>query len=336
MSLDTLAAIVEKALEQVRGGVCTFSFQGGEPTLRGLDFFRELVAMQKEGAARAADIHNAIQTNGQHLDGEWAAFFRENNFLVGISLDGPRRLHDKYRKDGAGRGSFARTMAAVELLRENNVMFNVLTVVTRGNAGQAGSIYNFFAGLGICYQQYIPCHDPLFSRGNEEYSLTPKEYAGFLKELFMCYLSDLYRNKPVSIQYFDDLLHMLLGAPPLSCCRMGHCSRQYVVEANGDVYPCDFYCLDEYRLGNLAYDSFAALDARREELGFIANSREIADECRSCKLYYFCRSGCMREREKAAGGLKSCYCEAYKEFLPFAVPRLQEYVMWRRGQSAKP
>ncbi len=325
MSRHTLAAVLRKTLAQADGPV-NLMFQGGEPTLAGLDFFREAVALCREGNRKRLPVQFSLQTNGILLDDRWAEFLKENHFLVGLSLDGTEGIHDGCRVDPEGRGTFLRVMEAVKLLQKHQVEFNILTVVTRQTAGNGGRIYRFFREQGLVWQQYIPCLDPLGeARGAQGYSLTPEKYEHFLKALFDNWYRDISAGKFCYNRYFENLVAILLGAQPESCGMVGRCSVQYVVEADGSVYPCDFYVLDSMRLGNLVTDSFETIDQARRELGFLEKSFQIHEKCRSCRWYPLCRGGCRRDREQEDGSLGLNYfCAAYQGFFTYAYPRLRE------------
>lgn len=325
MSEETLALVLEKAFAYADGRV-TLAFQGGEPTLAGLDFFRSVVKLTKKNNVRGLPVQYALQTNGVLLDEDWAQFLGENHFLVGVSLDGDRELHNHNRVGVDGKGSFDTVMERIELLKRSQVDFNILTVVTAWTSGSIGKIYRFFQKNDLPYQQYIPCLDPIQEeRGQADYSLTPKKYGHFLKTLFDNWYRDVKAGKFVYNRYFENLLGMLLGCPPESCGMAGQCSQQNVVEADGSVYPCDFYVLDEYCLGNLRTDSFAAIHRRREEIGFIERSRQIHPDCVACQWLEICRGGCRRDREQPDGSLgRNYFCSAYQEFFSYAMPRLEE------------
>lgn len=324
MSEDTLEAIVRKT-EEAAEGTCTFGLQGGEPTLAGLDFFRTLTALQKKYNTKGLVIHNALQTNGFLIDERWAEFFAENGYLVGISLDGTRGLHDLYRRDAEDRGTFDRVMRSISLLERYGVEYNILTVVTAQTAKHIGEVYRFFARKNLRYQQYIPCLDPLeAARGERRYSLTPELYGRFLTKLFDLWYEDVVHGRFIYIRYFENLLGMMLGRAPESCGVSGVCSRQYVVESDGSVYPCDFYMLDEYRLGSLVTDSFEQLEQRRAELHFIEDSAVWPRKCRDCRWAGVCRDGCRRDRvpdTDQTSGL-NYFCSAYQSFFSYAMPRL--------------
>lgn len=324
MTEDTLELVVRKALASGAQDI-TFAFQGGEPTLSGLPFYRRLMALERQYNTRGVALHNAIQTNGMLLDDEWAAFFAENRFLVGLSLDGTETIHDLHRVDANGQGTHHRLMQTVRLLKAHKVEFNILTVVTAKVAKEIKSIYAFYRRHDLPYQQYIPCLDPLGeTRGGHPYSLTPPLYERFLKDLFDLWFDDVTHGRFIYNRYFENLVGMLLGHPPEACGMMGFCSRQNVVEADGSIYPCDFYVLDQYRLGSLVTDSISDIDRAREALGFIELSRPLASECAACKWRPLCRGGCRRDREPMVGGRLSLnyFCPAYKGFFEYAYPRL--------------
>ncbi len=323
MSISTLENIVSKALAAAKSN-CTFGFQGGEPTLAGIGFFRELIRLQEKHNSRGLKINNALQTNGTLIDDEWAQFFADNGFLVGLSLDGNRETHDCYRKDAQGGGTFKTVRRAAKILEKHKVQFNVLCVVTGLSAKNAKSLYRFFMHNGFEYQQYIPCMDPL-GQTALEYSLSTEEYAVFLKDMFDVWYDDRKKDVFVYNRYFENLAGIIKGVPPESCDMTGHCSVQYAVEADGGVYPCDFYMLDGYCLGNINTDSFEDIDRQREDIRFIEESVNLPDECKGCKWLTLCRNGCKRYRNSEG---KSIFCEAYKEFFEYATQRLAKLVKY--------
>lgn len=328
MREETLEQVLKRTLDFAEGS-CSIVFQGGEPTLAGLDFFRKAMELEQKWNVNRVRIQNSIQTNGILLDRQWAKFFKKHEFLVGISLDGNRRVHDANRVDAGGAGSFSQVVRAVNLLKEYGVDFNVLTVVTAQTVPQIRNIYQFFARSGFEYQQYIPCLDPLDAcPGAEGYCLDEESYQKFLTELFDCWYAEARQGKLRYVRYFIGLMNLVAGNPPGVCEMNGVCSRQYVVEADGSVYPCDFYMLDRWRLGNLATDSFENLEHRREELGFIEASKSYPQQCLQCKWAYLCRGGCRRERlEQSGGGLgPNRHCRAFQAFFEYAYPRLAELV----------
>ncbi|MDL2232311.1 anaerobic sulfatase maturase [Ruminococcaceae bacterium OttesenSCG-928-L11] len=326
MSLGTLENIVQKALDYASGS-CTIAFQGGEPTLIGLDFYRRLVEMVKQYNHKNLNIAYAIQTNGYVIDREWADFFAANKFLVGLSLDGNKDIHDSLRPDFQDKGTFSKVMHAAQVMTAAKVDFNILTVVTRQSARSINKIYNFYKRNGFLYHQYIPCLDPFGEeRGGHGYSLTAEQYGQFLMTLFDLWYRDIKQGTLVSVRYFDNLILMLRGYPPESCGMLGHCTMQNVVEADGGVYPCDFYVIDKYLLGNLNEISFADIDANRVKTGFIQASQEVSPPCRGCKWAPLCRGGCRRDREPATGDklVHNHFCKSYQMFFEYAIERLDE------------
>jgi uncharacterized protein len=320
MKEDTLETVIRKALAYARGG-CTFGFQGGEPTLRGLEFYKKVVVLQKQYNKNNLQIGNALQTNGLLLHDEWAEFFRQERFLVGLSIDGTASVHNKNRVDVKGEGTLRRAMDAAALLKRHEVDFNVLTVVTNDTAQKIGAIYDFFMQRDLNWQQYIACLDPL---GKEAGWLTPENFALFLKTLFDRWAQDILHGRFVYIRQFENYIGMLLNKPPETCGMMGQCTNQYVVEADGSVYPCDFYALDAYRLGSFVTDSSEQLDKKRAEQRFIEDSLEKDEECSACPYYSLCRGGCRRDRDMGGTLGLNRLCSAYKAFFAYALPTLKK------------
>ena len=327
MSPETMHAIVDRALEYADGD-CTFSFQGGEPSLAGLDFFRDLSDYVEEHPnPKGVRVHYSIQTNGYMLDEDWARWFAQYHVLVGVSLDGPKEIHDRYRKDRNGEGTFHRVMAFIRLLEKHGVEYNILTVVSAANARRAQQVYSFFKKQGFRYQQYIECLDPLGeAQGGHDYSLTPERYEVFLKTMFDAWYQDMCAGRYVYNRYFENLMMILTGQAPESCSLRGACAAQWVIEADGSVYPCDFYALDQWRLGNILEDSFAAMEEKRRASGFVEWSCRLPEECRQCRWLALCRNGCRRNREPVTADStgRNYFCRAYSNFLEYAYPRLME------------
>lgn len=324
MSEETAGQIIKKSLAFADGS-CTFGFQGGEPTLRGLDFYRRFTELVKRYNTKNVPASYQLQTNGMLLDAEWAEFFRQEHFLIGLSLDGDKALHDESRVDALGNGTFLRVQKAAQILGAASVAYNVLTVVTRQTARNIQHIYSFFKKNGFTNQQYIPCLDPLFSpAGAQAYSLRPEDYEAFLFRLFDQWLYDRMEGREIYIRYFENLAGMLLGKPPESCSMRGQCGRQLVVEADGSAYPCDFYMLDDYRVGNFNKDEIADMFGHPNELRFLQESCIVPDECKRCSVGALCRNGCRRDRQgpelRTVG--RTAFCSAYRAFLPYAIPQI--------------
>lgn len=329
MSGETLEKVVEKALDYA-DHVCTFTFQGGEPVLAGLTFYEKVIALQKKYNRKQTAVQNAIQTNGYALDKDWCRFLAGNHFLVGLSLDGIRATHDACRKSAAGEDTFFRVLDSAKMLKEAGAQFNILTVVNAVTAPKIRRIYEFYKKNGFSYQQYIACLDPVFEKpGGREYSLTPKRYGEFLTELFDLWDIDLRQGRQPYIRQFENYVAILLGKQPESCEQRGVCGIQHVVEADGEVYPCDFFSLDGYELGNLTECGFDEIAARREEIGFVKGSLNQDEQCRKCPYFALCRGGCNRHRIDATdaqgiAGKRNYFCEGYRMFFDHSMKRLSE------------
>lgn len=329
MTLDTLEQMVKEALEIAEGN-CFFAFQGGEPTLRGLDFYKTLIELVEKHNHRKIKVNYAIQTNGILIDDEWAAFFAENNFLVGLSLDGPEEIHNLNRKMQNGDISYNKVMKAARIMTKYKVDFNILCVVTGRVAKRIGKIYNFFKKQGFNFLQFIPCLEPLESqRGTSDYYLSIKEFENYLITLFDLWYNDFIKGEYISIRHIDNFINIVMGNPPEMCSMAGRCTVQYVVEGDGGVYPCDFYVYDQWRLGTIGNESLVDMRNNNIAKQFIEESLILPEKCRSCVHLPICRNGCRRERVEEER--INYYCEAWKNFFDYAIPKLQHVAMLLRN-----
>ena len=340
MSIETMKTMVDKALTFADGD-CSFAFQGGEPSLAGLPFFRALTDYVKDHPnPKRVRVHYSFQTNGYNLNEDWAKWFVENQVLVGISLDGPKEIHDRYRVDHAGKGTYQKVMSSIQLFNKYHVDYNILTVVTSATSRHGQQVYNFFKKNDFRYQQYIECLDPIGEvQGGYEYSLTPERYEEFLKTTFDSWYLDMKSGRYVYNRYFENLMMIIARQGAESCNMRGVCGAQWVIEADGSVYPCDFYALDEWYLGNINQDSFETMEQQRQTLGFIEWSKQIPEDCKNCRYFGLCRNGCRRNREPVTSNStqKNYFCSAYKNFIEYAYPRLAEiYQMLVRRANQRP
>jgi uncharacterized protein len=247
--------------------------------------------------------------------------------LFNIDLDGPKDIHDENRTDPSNSGSFNTVMKAIELLDKYKVEYNILSVVTAYSARHVSKVYNFYRKNNFDYLQFIPCLDPLGEKpGRHEYSLTPERYGSFLKNLFNLWYQDIIKGNRISIRYFDNLVGMLMGYAPEACDMAEHCNCQFVVEADGGVYPCDFYVIDEWYLGNIAETGFIDLKEYPNGKRFIEVSKHVDNKCVRCKWFGLCRGGCRRTREPFEDGkpVLNYFCPSYMDFFEYASSRLQE------------
>lgn len=328
MNFELLEKIVQKALNEAEHA-CTFAFQGGEPTLVGIDFYKKLLEYEKKYNKKNIKINNAIQTNGLVIDEEWARFLAQNDFLVGISLDGTKDIHDLYRVDNQGKGTFQRVIKAIHLLNQYHTKYNILTVVTAQVARHIHKIYNFFKNKNFTYLQFIPCLDPLEEEPEGYcFSLTPKKYSYFLKTLFDLWYVDIMNDHIISIRYFDNIIQLLMGYLPEACGMLAHCNCQFIIEANGGVYPCDFYALDKWYLGNIKEKGFTELLKSPISFKFVEVSKYIDPKCHNCPFFSICLGGCRRWREPFIDGKPrlNILCSAYQEFFRYTLDRFPKIV----------
>jgi uncharacterized protein len=326
MSLETLETIIRKVL-QFASGYATFSFQGGEPALCGIDFFESAVKLMDRHNVNNVKINKCLQTNGLLVDSKWAAFLHDNGFLVGLSLDGPAAFHDQHRVDARGKGTWERVMQTSAIFDEYKVEYNILFVVNKLSARRPDELYNFFKRYNFNFLQFMPCIDPENSkRGMQPYSLEPEYYTFFLKHFFDKWCSDFLGGREVSVRYFDNLVRMAAGLPHEMCGLLGSCQCQFVFEADGSVYPCDFYVTDEWKLGNISENDLPGLYNSDNSRRFRQSSLSTAPICQGCKWKFLCRGGCRRDRENPFTGEleRNYYCESYAAFLPYAYPSLME------------
>jgi len=299
-----------------------FAWQGGEPMLAGLSFFGKAVEFQRRFGGGGQSVSNAIQTNGVLLDDAWCALFREYNFLVGISLDGPEDVHDRYRWNKGRQGTWRQVMRGVEALRRNKVEFNVLCVVSQANVGQARALYEWFRRGGFDFIQYIPLAEFDAHGAPLLFALAPEQYGRFLVETFDCWWPD---RRKVRVRFFDNILEALAGQLPGNCAMHRTCDSYVVIEHNGDVYPCDFFVEREWKLGNIATDSFPEIARRRRRAEFAAKKALPREECARCEFETLCHGGCPKLRHGPRRDFADLdyFCAAYKMLFAHALPRLR-------------
>jgi len=324
MTQDTLEEIVKKAFMYADNYV-GFAFQGGEPTLVGLHFYRDFMSLLDQYNLNKIKVELSLQTNGIIINDEWADFFFKNRFLIGLSMDGPAEIHDINRIDKLGEGTHSTVIKASKMLKKHHVDFNILTVVTRNIARHPSKVYNFLKKNGFMYMQFIPCLDELnVTPSTKPFSLTPNDYGDFLCHIFDLWYRDFKLNIPVSVRMFDNLIQMLLGYPPESCDMVGTCSVNTVIEADGSVYPCDFYVLDEWKLGSILDEDFDILKKKNLGIQFVEESLVKNDECLKCDYLNLCRTGCKRHYRLENNVSSNYFCSSYKQFYSYTIDRLRE------------
>lgn len=324
MSDEVLEAFVRRHIAAQQVPEVTFAWQGGEPTLLGLDFFRRVVTLQRRHAPKGMQVHNTLQTNGVLLDRAWARWLRDNRFLVGLSLDGPEDVHDAYRLDRAGRGTHAGALAALRLLQDERVEHNVLCVVHDRVAARPADVWGWFRREGVEQLQLIP----LVGEAGE---VGPDAWGRFL-----CALWDAWIGRDVGrmyVQLFEAAFRVALGLPAGVCVLEPTCGLVPAVEHDGGVYACDHYVTPEWRLGDVRDGPLEALVASPRMRAFgDAKLGGLPDACRRCDVRAWCNGECPKNRD--ATGLNKL-CAGYLRFFRHARPGLDWMARaYRRGIPA--
>lgn len=315
MSPETLETYVEQyiAAQPVGPEEITFAWQGGEPTLLGLDFFKRIVELEKKYARPGQKIANAIQTNGVLLDDEWCQFFKQENFLVGLSIDGPAELHDRYRYDKKGEGTFAAVLKGMKLLQRHRVEFNALVVVNRENSQHGRRVYTYLRDNGVEFMQFIPIverrgvgvhpEDTIAAADSKHEwdhlvssrSVVPEQYGRFLCDIF-----DEWVKRDVGkvfVQIFDQALAAWLDLEPSLCVFRKQCGRALAIEHNGDLYSCDHYVEPEYKLGNIHELPIIELaNSERQQQFGINKEATLPQYCLDCEVRFACNGECPKNR----------------------------------------
>ncbi len=308
-------------------GSAQFVWQGGEPLLAGADFFKDVVALQARHAPPNTVIRNALQTNGTLLNEDWARFFRQYHFLIGVSLDGPGEVHDARRVTATGRGTYDLVMRNILHLRQHAVEFNILTVLHQGNVGKSRELMAFYSRMDFNYVQFIPGMD--FRANSPEtparYLITAEEYGGFLCETFDIWYSG--GTPRMSVRFFDSMLSVYVGRTAGVCTHCPTCSQNPIVERDGDVFPCDFYMGKQYRLGNIVENSLQDILDSPAYRDFLRRKKDLPEPCRRCPHRGLCHGGCPRNRAWDPSGRATApdyFCGAYRQFFDHAGGRLAE------------
>jgi len=318
----------------------TFAWQGGEPTLMGLDFFRLVVALQIKHGGAGQVVANALQTNGTLIDEEWVRFLRRYRFLVGISIDGPAEVHDKWRVDHGGGPTLDKVLKGVRVLQAEGVEYNALVMLTSHSADKAGLVWEFLREQGIDFFQFIPCLERDAESGEmSEYSVTPEQYGEFMCEIFDLWSRSASSGPAASserhphpfdsplpegegtaadsgwkpeprdggecpetyVRLFNDLVEVYAGGEGPSCMLKERCGEYVVIEHNGDVYACDFFVDREHCVGNLLKTPLAEIVASEKLEEFALAKGNVGPECESCRWWQQCFGGCPKDRIYGAG-----------------------------------
>lgn len=347
MTVDMLEEVVRKYIEANDVDEVVFNWHGGEPLVLGLDFYRKAMEFEAKYSG-GKTIHNTLQTNGTLVTKEWADFFRENEFLVGISLDGPQDIHDRYRRDKGGAPTFDRVMHGLSLLRNRDVQFNTLSTVNHFSEGRGLEVYQFLKDAGSHYMQFLPVVEhvkyPLGKDGKVNKKarpliVNPKAEGAQLAVwsvdslrfgAFMCDIFDWWIRHDVGRFYvglFDAALAGWCGVPPGTCVYAPTCGGNAVIEHNGDLYPCDHFVYPEYLLGNIGTSSIRDMMTGEKQVRFGIDKRNaLPGKCFRCKFLSICNGECPKHRfsktERGETGLNAL-CSGYYNFYSHVTPYME-------------
>ncbi len=334
MSEETLRELVRKYMNY-HDATVPFAWQGGEPTLMGLDFFQRAVEFQQLYGRSGQSVSNSLQTNAILLDDpNWARFLHEYRFLVGVSIDGPADVHDAFRVTHSGEPSHAKVVAALDTLLEHDVEVNILAMVQPENVHHPAETYEYLLSLGVDFLQFIPLAEPDPSgQGLMPFSIDPGDYGRFLCEIFDLWAAD--RPRPAYVRMFDDMLAVVMGHDHPTCMFGPECGLYFVVEHNGDIYACDFFVEEQWRYGNIhemELHHIPRLDRYQE---FRARKTAGLDECATCEWFRMCHGGCPKYRVMLGDAARPTYfCEAYRMFFEHAHDTLQDMARRLNAQRA--
>ncbi|MFK0570401.1 anaerobic sulfatase maturase, partial [Endozoicomonas sp.] len=363
MSFERLEHYIRDYIESQDGEQIVFSWQGGEPTLLGLDYYKKAVEFQKKYQPAGVTIENDLQTNGIMLNDQWCEFLSKNNFLVGLSIDGPREMHDKYRVSKNGKPTFDLVMKAVDRMKRHKVRFNALAVINNHNVKYPLEVYRFLTKeLGATYVQFTPCVEskdftttaPQFWQESDlpvvgdprcqpthpesivtDWSVDANDWGHFLKTVFEEWVNnDLGR---VLVNLFETAVAQMMGKPSQLCVTAEFCGKGLAVEHDGSVYSCDHYVYPEYQLGHIDNDSLANLVFSERQKSFGLSKRDtLPKKCKECRYLKLCWGECPKNRllktESGEAGL-NYLCPGIQDFFAYAAPMLMGIVtLIRQGK----
>ena len=336
MSDEVLEALVRQVM-QGGGSNVVFAWQGGEPTLMGVEFFLRAVAFQREYGRPGQTVGNGLQTNGLLIDERWCDLLRDSQFLVGLSLDGPQHVHDHHRVLAGGQPSWERVVAAARRMLAADVEVNALVVVNDRSARHAREIYEFHRELGLVHMQFIPCLEcnPAEPGAVMPFSVSADAFGEFLCTVFDSWQADFRDGAPTTfVRWFDSVFATYVNLRPPECTLLDKCGDYVVVEHNGDVFSCDFYVEPDWRLGNVLEDSLMEMLNSPQQQRFGRRKAELADDCRGCRWLPHCQGGCPKERLGEGDVPRPSHlCAGYQMFFEHADARLRELAaVWIKAQ----
>ena len=354
MDNETLRLYIKQQIEAQSANEVIFSWQGGEPTLLGIDFYKKAIELVNEFNVENKKVTHTFQTNGILINDEWCHFFKDNNILVGISIDGPEELHDKYRVNRSGKPTHKKVIFALNLLRQHGVEFNTLTVVNDVNVKHPEKIYRYLKSIGSNNIQFIPLLEQeakiadknglllIYPEQNidseiTEWSVNAKEYGEFLKRVYSIWVH--YDIGDIYIQMFEHTYSAWLSGQSQMCHFSETCGSLFALESNGDVYNCDHYVYPEHKLGNIHEIKIKEMNSSDQNIEFGLNKKKTSKDCETCKYDFLCYGGCPKHRIIfSSNGIKNhnYFCESYYAFFSYSEPfmvAMKELV--NRGYPAK-
>ncbi len=337
MTDDLLHEMVRQVMKQA-GAEVSFGWQGGEPTLMGLSFFEKAVEYQQK-YGRGQSVGNGLQTNGVLIDDKWSEFLCKYNFLVGLSLDGPEHIHDRYRKMQGGGGSWQKVHDSAKRMLDHDVAVNALSVVNNYSVKFPEEIYHFHKELGLNYMQFIPCLETDLDDPTKPtyFSAPAEDYGHFLCKVFDLWMDDFDGNiATTSVRYFDSVFYSYVGMHPPACTLLPTCGVYVIIEHNGDVYSCDFFVDPEWKLGNIMSAKISEMlnSGKQTEFGNI--KARLPMECEKCHWLRFCYGDCPKDRlgDPTKANL-NYFCQSYKIFYEYADERLRNLAeKWKQDQQS--
>ncbi len=335
MSPEVQEETIRQVMQQ-SGDHVSLAWQGGEPTLMGLDFYQRAIELEmKYGHGQI--VGNGLQTNGILLDRDWAKFLKKYEWLVGISLDGPAFIHDHYRLDRAGKGTHQRVEDHAKMLLDEGVAANAMCCVTSHSVKYPEELYNYYKDLGLTFMQFIPIveTDKNDLSKAADFSVQAGDYGTFLTRLFDLWLADFKDGQPTtSVRHFESVFYSYVGMQAPECTMMKECGPYVVVEHNGNVYSCDFFVDPKWKLGNVMTDRIINMLNSKKQTIFGQAKAELPRECRQCSWLTRCYGGCTKDRIKdPQDRRKPRFCTSYKMFFKHADPVLSDMaVQWQQQQ----
>ena len=334
MNDKILEELISQAMKQ-SGTNINFLWQGGEPALSGIEFYKKVIALEKKyGFGKV--VGNGFQTNGTLVNEEWADFLKENNFLVGLSLDGPKHIHDKYRIYNNGKGSWEKVHKIAQMLIKKGVELNAMVSLTDYSAHFPGELYLFYKNLGISWMQFIPVveKDKNNPAQAASFSLKPKQFTEFLIEIFKLWYQDLSEGRQSYVRYFDNLFYRFVDLPSPECTLEPSCGSYVLVEHNGDVYACDYFVEPKWKLGNIMENKLIDMlnSAKQEKFGKIKENLSLI--CHVCEWLSFCYGGCPKDRIRDPRDKgQNHFCDSLKHFISFTEPYFRELAAQWKSDS---